>query len=181
MIMASGVNFGIAKSLPHYLGICIGFPAMVALVGFGLGFVFERYPAVHVLITLVGIAYLLYLAWRIANAAPTTLEANEARPISFWQAAIFQWVNPKAWIMATGAVATYTLAATDIYTQVLVIALVFFLVAFPCVGFWLFFGVWLKRYMNDATHQRTFNICMAILLVISIFPIIYDLLKGHFS
>lgn len=179
MIMASGVNFGIRKSFPHFFGICIGFPVMVVLVGFGFGFVFDRYPMVHEVIKIVGIVYLLYLSWLIANAAPNSLDAIKTKPITFWQAFVFQWVNPKAWIMATGAVAAYTSTASDIYVQVLFIALVFLLVSFPCLGSWLFFGVWLKRFLKDPLHQKIFNWCMASLLVISIIPIIYEITTAY--
>lgn len=181
MIMASGVNFGARRSFPHYLGICFGFPVMVILVGSSFGFVFDRYPVIHAIIKIFGIAYLLYLSWLIANSAPQSFDVTEAKPISFWQAVLFQWVNPKAWIMATGAVATYTSATSDIYAQVLIIALVFFLVAFPCIGSWLFFGVWLKRFLKDPYHQKIFNICMASLLVISILPISYDVIRGYIA
>lgn len=179
MIMTSGLNFGTRKSLPHYLGICIGFPLMVALIGFGFGFVFDQFPLLHEIIKIIGIVYLLYLSWVIANAAPKSLDTNESKPISFFQAVLFQWVNPKAWIMATGAVATYTSTASDIYLQVLLIALVFLAVSFPCIGTWLFFGVWLKKFLKDPAHQRTFNISMAVLLVSSIMPITYDLISGY--
>lgn len=179
MIMASGMNFGTRKSLPHYLGICIGFPAMVVLVGLGFGFIFDEYPLIHEIIKIVGIVYLVYLSWLIANSAPKSLDSTETQPISFWQAVLFQWVNPKAWIMATGAVAAYTSAASDIYSQVLLIALVFFAVSFPCIGSWLFFGVWLKKLLKDSSNQRVFNICMALLLVMSIIPVTYDLIRGY--
>lgn len=179
MIMASGLNFGKRKSFPHYLGICIGFPTMVALVGLGFGVIFDKYPLIHELIKVVGIIYLLYLSWLIANSAPKSLESAESKPVSFWQAVLFQWVNPKAWIMATGAVAAYTSATSDIYVQVLLIALVFFLVSFPCIGSWLFFGVWLKKFLKEQLHQRVFNISMASLLVISILPITYDLIREY--
>ena len=92
MIMASGMNFGTRKSLPHYLGICIGFPAMVVLVGLGFGFIFDEYPLIHEIIKIVGIVYLVYLSWLIANSAPKSLDSTETQPISFWQAVLFQWV-----------------------------------------------------------------------------------------
>jgi len=176
MIMASGLNFGTRKSVPHYLGICIGFPLMVALVGAGFGFVFDQYPVLHEIIKIVGIIYLLYLAWVIANSSPKSLESNKSNPISFIQAVFFQWVNPKAWIMATGAVAAYTSATSDIYLQVVIIALIFFAVSFPCIGMWLVFGVWLKKFLKDPSHQRAFIISMAFLLVVSIAPITYELI-----
>ncbi|WP_279246090.1 LysE family translocator [Candidatus Litorirhabdus singularis] len=179
MMMASGVNFGIRSSLPHYFGICLGFPAMVALVGLGFGFIFEAYPVFHEVIKVVGIVYLIYLSWLIANSAPQALDSAERKPLSFLQAVLFQWVNPKAWIMATGAVATYTSAGEDIYAQVLLITAVFFAVLFPCVGSWLVFGVWLKKLLRDPLHQRLFNICMALLLLVSIAPIAYELVREY--
>lgn len=177
MIMASGVNFGIRQSLPHYLGICVGFPIMVILIGCGLGLVFAQYPAIHQVINVIGIAYLLYLAWRIANSAPASLEGGRSSPFSFWQAFAFQWVNPKAWIMATGAVAAYTTAGADVYAQVLLIAAIFLLVAFPGIGIWLMFGVGLQRFLTDPQHHRRFNVTMAMLLAASVMPIVVDLLR----
>lgn len=174
MILSSGLNFGIRRSLPHFLGICIGFPVMVALVGFGFGVVFERYPGLHDAIRVIGILYLFYLAWRIGSASPASLEAGKARPLTFFQAVLFQWVNPKAWVLATGAIAVYTTGGTDIYAEVLLIAAIFFLVSFPCVGCWLFFGLGLKTVLKNANHQRLFNLAMALLLVLSIVPMTYD-------
>lgn len=176
MLMASGLNFGALKTLPHYLGICIGFPLMVVLIGLGFGFIFDRFPLVHTYIRIIGIVYLLYLSWKIATSAPSSLSAKQATPFTFLQAVLFQWVNPKAWIMATSAVAAFTVGNADIFMQVLIIALTFMTVAFPCTGLWLFFGVWLKRIFNTPSHQLTFNILMAALLVLSITPIIYDLI-----
>lgn len=180
MILTSGLNHGVRRSLPHLCGICLGFPAMVVLVGLGLGVVFERFPQLHEIIKVAGVLYLLYLAWVIATAAPGSLEAKASRPIGFWQAVLFQWVNPKAWVMATGAIAAYTTAGTDIYLQVLIIALAFFAVGSPCVAAWLFFGVGLKRYLQQPRHQRWFNIAMGLLLVASILPVIGELVSTIF-
>jgi len=177
MILASGLNFGILKSLPHYLGVCIGFPIMVILIGLGFGFIFERFPVVHTYIRIIGIAYLIFLSWKIASSAPNSLNAKQARPFSFLQAVLFQWVNPKAWIMATSAVAAFTSGNANILLQVSIIALAFMVVAFPCTGLWLFFGVWLKKFFNTPSHQQNFNIGMAILLILSITPVTYDLIK----
>ncbi len=176
MILASGLNFGTYKSLPHYLGVCIGFPIMVVLVGLGFGFVFERFPFIHTFIRVIGIAYLLFLSWKVANSSPNSLDAKQAKPLTFLQAVLFQWVNPKAWIMATSAVAAFTSGSYDIFIQVLIIGLIFMMVAFPCTGAWLFFGVWLKKIFQNPSHQKTFNILMASLLVLSITPVAYDLI-----
>jgi threonine/homoserine/homoserine lactone efflux protein len=109
MLLASGVNFGLRRSLPHMFGISLGFMLLVASVGLGLGQVFEQVPMLYNVLRYAGAAYLLYLAWKIANAgAPDSQGDASAKPFSFLQAAAFQWVNPKAWIMAIGAITTYT-------------------------------------------------------------------------
>jgi threonine/homoserine/homoserine lactone efflux protein len=176
MIMTSGLNYGIKSSIPHLLGICFGFPAMVIMVGLGFSVVFEMYPVLHELIKVLGVAYLLYLAWLIATSSPTSLDAENARPLSFIQAALFQWVNPKAWVMATGAVSAYTSISSDIFSQVIIIAFAFFIVGFPCVGIWLVFGVGLKKYLHSPKHQKVFNLSMAILLIASIAPVLKELM-----
>jgi len=181
MLMTSGLNFGAYRSLPHYLGVCIGFPIMVMLIGLGFGFLFARFPVLHNLIQIIGILYLLYLSWLIANAAPSTLDAKQTKPFSFFQAVLFQWVNPKAWIMATGAVAAFTSGGSDIFIQILLIALTFLIVAFPCTAIWLFFGVWLKKIFKNPSHQKIFNIAMASLLILSITPTAYDLIKDFMA
>lgn len=126
MLMTSGVNFGIRLSLPHLAGICIGFPCMVLAIGLGLSAVFQAYPLLHLIIKYVGIAYLLYLAWLIANSSSRMEGKQTAKPLSFVQAAAFQWVNPKGWIMAVGAIATFTVMDKPLTPQVLTIASVFF-------------------------------------------------------
>ncbi|MFL2840690.1 MAG: LysE family translocator [Pseudohongiellaceae bacterium] len=181
MIMTSGLNFGIFKSLPHYLGICIGFPVMVILIGLGFGLVFDRYPFVYDLIRVIGIAYLLFLSWLIANASPNSLDTTQKKPLSFIQAILFQWVNPKAWVMATGAIAAFTSEIGDFFIQVVLIALIFLIVAFPCTGTWLFFGGWLKKILKNPYHQKIFNIIMASLLVLSLTPSVYDLIQEYIN
>lgn len=177
MLMSSGLNYGVRKSLPHLLGICLGFPVMVLLIGVGLGSIFERFPITHSIIQIFGILYLLYLAWIIATTKPHDIHTEKSKPFSFWQAALFQWINPKAWIMATGAIATYTTLNANIYQQIGIIALIFLITAFPSAATWLFFGANLKRFLQSPKHQKTFNIAMALLLVGSIIPVLINLIK----
>lgn len=177
MIMTSGMNYGTRQSIPHFLGICLGFPLMVLFVGLGLGAVFDLFPVLHDILKVLGVAYLLYLAWLIAKSAPADLNDSKSRPLTFIQSALFQWVNPKGWIMATGAVAAYTTVSGDVFLQVLVIALAFLIVLFPCVGVWLFFGVRLKKVLQQPSYQRAFNIAMALLLVLSIIPVIGEMIR----
>jgi len=176
MLMASGLNFGIRKSIPHLLGVAIGFPIMVILIGLGFEIVFKKFPSLHEIIKITGIVYLIYLAWRIATSSRQSLESRKATPLHFWQAVLFQWVNPKAWVMATGAIAAYTSLSTDFFTQVLIIALTFMVVAFPCSGSWLVFGSGLKRFLQKPAYQQAFNVTMALLLIASIMPVVIELI-----
>ncbi len=179
MIMTSGVNYGVRQSLPHFFGITLGFPVMVILVGLGIGTLFERFPVLHEVIKTAGVLYLLYLSWRIATASPVSLEDGRGRPLTFWQAVLFQWVNPKAWVMVTGAIAAFTSVSSGIYLQVLLITSAFTLAVFPCVAMWMIFGLGLRKLLKAPSHQRAFNIAMAVLLVTSISPVILELVLKY--
>lgn len=172
MLMASGVNHGIRKSLPHYFGICIGFPIMVAVVGFGMGTLFSRYPGVYSSIKVLGIAYLLYLSWKIGNAGNPNATKNVREPLSFIQAAIFQWLNPKAWVIAIGALAAFT-SRENFNTGVLTVVLIYFFMGFICMALWLKLGQSLQHVLKKGRRIHYFNIAMAALLVVSILPMVY--------
>ena len=177
--MASGVNFGVKRSIPHVLGICLGFPVMVIALGLGLGTIFENFPILHDIIKILGVAYLLYLAWLIASSSPFEEAASPVMPLRFDQAVLFQWVNPKAWVMATGALSAYTTTVGDTLAQVLFIAFAFLITAGPSVMIWLVFGAGLKRYLDNAVHNRIFNIIMGLLLVTSMLPVINSLVDRY--
>ncbi len=170
MLTASGVNFGFRRTVPHMLGIALGFPAMVAAIGLGLGGLFEAYPQIHEILKYVGIAYLLWLAWKVATAGQSEEAGAKAKPLNFLQAAGFQWVNPKAWIMAVGAIATYTTLQGDVTQEVLLIAAVFCLVTFPTVAIWTLFGTAIRRLLKTTRARTVFNWSMAALLVASLLP-----------
>ncbi len=144
MILTSGLNYGVLRSVPHLLGIVLGFSFMVLVLGFGFGFLFARFPFLHTLIKIAGVLYLLYLAWRIANTAPAEIAGVVTQPLNFWQAALFQWLNPKAWMMATSGIATFA-SAQAATAQVFLIAAVFMLASLICTGSWLVFGAALKK------------------------------------
>lgn len=177
MLMSSGVNFGFRRSVPLLLGVCIGFPAMFLGIGFGLGTVFQRFPQIHDVISVVGVTYLLYLAWRIARSGEPE-KAKNIKPLTFLQSAAFQWVNPKAWVMATGAIAAFTTSEGSIYRQVVDIAMIFVTASIPSALVWLFFGLGLQKMLSDPLRLRQFNYLMAGLLVLSMVPVVLDLLKG---
>lgn len=170
MLLASGVNFGFRRTIPHMLGIGIGFTVMVALVGVGLAGVFTAWPPARVALQVISVLYLLWLAWKIAHAAPPQSGEVGGRPLSFLQAAAFQWVNPKAWSMALGAVALY--APGQELSAVLWVAGVFGLINLPCVSSWTLMGMTLRRALADPRRLRLFNWTMAALLVASLWPVL---------
>ncbi len=172
MLLASGVNFGFRRTIPHMLGIGIGFTVMVVLVGLGLGELFERYPTVYTGLRVAGGIYMLWLAWKIANSGPVGEGRARGTPMTFLQAALFQWVNPKAWVMAITAIAAYTLP-DEYLRSVLLVALVFGAVNLPSVSTWALFGVGLRHVLNNPRVLRAFNITMAVLLVLSLAPLLY--------
>ena len=179
LIMSSGLNFGVRRSMPHLFGICFGFPAMVIAIGLGTGLLFERFPIIHEVIKVASVLYLCYFAWRIAAAEPNSNQNSRSKPFTFLEAALFQWVNPKAWVMATSAIATFTTVGADLNLQITAIVAVFFVVTWPSCGVWLMFGVGLQRILSSARHQRIFNVSMAMLLIVSMTGVIRELLVSY--
>ena len=173
MLLASGANFGLRRTLPHLAGVSIGFGVMVLLVGWGLAGVFALMPWLYEVLRWAGCAYLLYLAYKIATADGVGSGRASPHPMTFWQAVAFQWVNPKAWAMALGGVATYA-APQHLYLNVALVALVFTLINAPCVSSWAAFGVGMKRILDRPLAMRAFNIGMALLLVASLYPMLTE-------
>jgi threonine/homoserine/homoserine lactone efflux protein len=172
MLLASGVNFGFWRTVPHMLGIGAGFLSLLLGVGFGLGALLTAYPPLHVALKVAGGAYLLYLAWRIgmSRTIATRGEAG-ARPMSFLEAAAFQWVNPKAWFMAITAMAVYSSPEAP-FASVVLVAVAFALVNLPSVSTWAGFGTALRGFLADPVRLKWFNIAMGLLLVASLWPML---------
>ncbi|MCW8916074.1 MAG: LysE family translocator [Magnetovibrio sp.] len=170
MITASGVNFGFRRSIPHMLGIAIGFAVMNLAVGMGLGQVFETYPKIHLVLKYISIAYLTYLAWKIATSDQASQSSSTGKPFTFIQAAAFQWVNPKAWVVAIGAVSTFTTVGGDLLFEVMMMSLIFMLVTIPSASTWAMFGIVIRRFLQTPKRLRAFNWSMAGLLMISLVP-----------
>lgn len=171
MLLASGVNFGFRRTIPHMLGITLGFLVLMLCVGFGLGALLAAAPTLHTALKIAGAAYLLYLAWRIATSSGFGEASGSGRPMSFIEAAGFQWVNPKAWMMAVTAMAAYTSIESPVFSVVF-IGLVFAIVTMPVVSVWTGFGVVLREWLNDPMRLRAFNLVMAALLVASLWPML---------
>lgn len=172
MLMASGANYGFRRTVPHMCGISLGHALMVFLVGVVLLQVFNRYPVLTIALKILSGAYMLWLAWRIATAVAPEGKSVTGKPFTFLQAAAFQWVNPKAWFMAITAITAYTPASLDIYKGALLVAAVFATVNFPSVSIWAWLGVQVRRFLGTASRLRAFNITMATLLVVSLYPMV---------
>lgn len=170
MLLSSGATFGLRRTVPHVLGISGGCAVMVLVLGFGVGSIAQRVPSLHTALHVVSTGYLLWLAWRIATSEPS-LEAkgSTGRPLRLIDAAAFQWVNPKAWAMVLGAVASFARPGyfgVDVPT----IALVLIMVGLPCILLWAGAGSMLRRFLTQPRLLRAFNIAMAALLAASIIP-----------
>lgn len=170
MLMASGANFGLMRSIPHMLGVSAGFVGLLLGIGLGVGGLFAAWPPLQGLLQVGGALYLLYLAWKMATAKGLGGDTVGARPQTFWQAAAFQWINPKGWTMALSAFATYA-PKTGYLPAVLTIVAVFAAVNVPCVLTWTGFGAGLSRWLDRPAVLRAFNVGMAILLVASLYPL----------
>ncbi|WP_149535451.1 LysE family translocator [Siccirubricoccus phaeus] len=176
MVAASGARFGLRRTLPHMLGVSLGFPVMLVLVALGAAELLQRSTALQAALRWVGAAWMLWLAWGLFTAAPAAPEAaaappGGARPMRLWQAALFQWVNPKAWIIAAGAIATYTGSSAGVLPDALALAAIFIPAAFLSLLVWAAMGRGVARLLSPA-GLRWFNRAMAVLLLLSLVPLL---------
>jgi threonine/homoserine/homoserine lactone efflux protein len=171
MVAAAAAGHGVRGVLPHMLGITFGFTAMLLIVGLGLAGPLAANPTVHGVLKLVAAAWLLWLAWKIATAPPPG-EGAARPPMGFVQAALFQWVNPKAWMLAGAAMAAYTEAGESLLPQVLLIAVIFGAVSMPCLLVWAGLGAGARHILREARAIRRFNIAMGVLLALSVLPLL---------
>lgn len=175
MLMASGANFGMRRTGPHFAGVVIGFCLLIFCVGVGLGGLFTAYPLLRQVLTVAGLVYLLYLAWKLATAKGIGAKESAGKPMGFWQAVAFQWVNPKAWAMALTAVTTL-LPRQNSLADLGVASLVFAAINAPCVASWAGFGLALRRYLDRPRVLKAFNLTMAALLLASMYPMLLELM-----
>ena len=175
MLLSSGLTFGYKRTIPHALGINFGFPVMVIWVGLGVGKLFEVFPFVYTVLKVVGISYLLWMAWHIANTkgSPATQNKND-KPFTFFQAALFQWVNPKAWVVAITSTAAFITDHKIAFIQVMIISCIFFFCGILSTNSWSLGGVMLKKFIQNERLIKLFNITMAILILGSTLPFVFE-------
>jgi threonine/homoserine/homoserine lactone efflux protein len=174
LVASSGVNFGFRATVPHILGITIGYPVMLLIVGLGLAKIFIAIPLTHLVLKYVSIVYLLYLAWSIARSAAVSEAEIIYKPMTFVQGAAFQWVNVKGWVAALSAVTTYTAVNSTLPLQIAALAMLAGVITLLSVSSWTFFGAVLRRFLHTERRRRWFNYSMAALLAISIVPVFWE-------
>jgi threonine/homoserine/homoserine lactone efflux protein len=174
MLLSSGLTYGFRRTLPHVAGITIGFAFMIGAVGLGLGTIFITYPVLQTILKYAGVAYLIYLAVHIAMAGPATPDQDNARgPMTFWGAAMFQWINVKGWVMVIGTITAYAGIASFPWNIVIQVGLSLLLGTLSCAA-WAAFGSALRPILTSARAVRAFNIVMALLLLASLYPVLMD-------
>lgn len=172
MLTASGVNFGFTRSVPHIAGVIVGYGMVLLAAGSGLGVLFQTYPGIQLALKIVGAAYMIWLAWKVANARPAQSGgAQRPEPLSFLQAAAFQWVNPKGVVTALSAAAIFVRPST-VALDLSVMVPIFLGATFVSVLFWTGFGSLLSDALQNPLYARIFNVTMAILIVASIAPMV---------
>ena len=175
MLLSSGLTFGYKKTLPHILGVVIGFPLMTIFVGLGLGEFFKLYPFAFIILKIIGIAYLLYLAYKIATSTPTFKKNDEnSQALKFMPIVLFQWMNPKNWIKIITAMSVYVTSIEHATAQIIVITIIFFLTVLVSANSWAIGGVILKKLIKSDIGIKRFNLIMAMLLVLSIVPTMFE-------
>jgi len=175
MLLSSGLTYGYKRTIPHALGVVIGFPLMTIFVGLGLGEFFKLYPITFTVLKSIGILYLLWLAWKISRSTPKFKENDtESQPLKFIPIVLFQWINPKNWIKIITAMSVYVTSVEHATIQIMIITLVFFLTVFISANSWALGGVILKKLIKSDVGIKRFNVIMAILLVLSIVPTIFE-------
>ncbi|WP_458024560.1 LysE family translocator [Providencia stuartii] len=174
MLLASGMNFGLKRTMPHALGVSIGFLVMLIAVGMGVGALIKSSEIVYNILKYLGIAYLLWLAWKttISRSVGSAKNSNE-KPLTLLEAALFQWVNPKAWMMAIPGMALYT-DSTNPYSSMLLVAVIFSLINFPSVTIWAMFGSELRERLKNPNVLKKFNLIMGLLLAASAISVIFQ-------
>src|SRR6476646_7790983 len=174
MLLSSGLTYGFRRTLPHITGIVIGMAFMIAAVGVGLGTVFIAYPLLQTILKYAGAAYLIYLAAAIAMSGPVKSDqGNGRRPMTFWGAAVFQWINVKGWVMVISTITAYAAIASFPWNIAIQVALSLMMGTLSTVA-WALFGSALRPVLTAPWAVRAFNIVMALLLLASLYPVFMD-------
>ncbi len=173
MVLASGVHFGFRRTIPHMVGIALGYGVMLAIIGAGIGAAMSVSPLVEVAMRLASGAWMMWVAWSLARSTHAGGDASRLRPMTFIEGALFQWVNPKGWVLALSSMSLFTKSG-DLVTDVTIVVAVYVVTCLPSSSIWTAFGVSLRRFLAVPWRLRAFNFSMAILLLASTLPLIFE-------
>jgi threonine/homoserine/homoserine lactone efflux protein len=172
MLMASGVRFGFRRTFAHLMGVQLGFGFMLLSVGMGLHTVLAQFEGFYDVVRVAGAAYMVWIAWKLASAKAHQDDLQHAeQPMGFWAAVAFQWVNPKAWVMAVSFMSTFPPPQAGL-AQIAPLVLLFVALGWPCSASWAGFGSAMRAYLQDPRRLRMFNVCMAFALLASLYPML---------
>ena len=175
MLLSSGLTFGYKRTIPHILGVVIGFPLMTIFVGLGLGKFFELYPIAFSVLKVAGVGYLMWLAWHIAQSTPKFKEHDEnARPLKFMPIILFQWINPKNWIKIITAMSVYVTSLNHAMGQIVIITMIFLSTVMVSANTWALGGLILKKLIKSDVGIKRFNRLMALALILSMVPMLFE-------
>jgi threonine/homoserine/homoserine lactone efflux protein len=170
MLSASGIAFGLRRTVPHMCGVWVGFALLLMLCGAGVGAVIVRFPALAFALKTIGTVYLLYLAWTMRHALEPRAQSAAMRPLKFAEAVAFQFVNPKGWVMAVTAVSVFVPDLEPRWRAVALMCAVFSAINLPCVGSWAVLGAGLKGWL--ARNPRRRKLCSAGVVVLTLYAVV---------
>ena len=166
MLTASGIKFGFKRTIPHLIGIPFGHTLQITLVCFGLGNLFLKYPTIQIYLKLLCFVYLLYLGWKIIGSF-SDYEKESGRPLKLYEAAFFQFINPKAWVVALTASTAFFPVNENFYLATSFVALTAPIICFPSICLWALFGSSIKTLIKNAKIKKIVEYFLAVLLIIT--------------
>ncbi|MCF4130023.1 LysE family translocator [Methylobacterium sp. SyP6R] len=168
LIMGSAVNFGVKRSVPLLLGMCLGFPALILVSGFGVGVILRYVPEFYIYMKIIGSVYLLYLAYKIFKVREVASSSTLQQPLGFLHGAAFQWINPKSWIVAASAMSSFAIFSERTEVNAVILSAIFIVVSIVCVGSWMVAGHLISGFLDTENKVVWFNRIMGILLAVSV-------------
>jgi len=175
ILLSSVLSFGYKKSIPFMIANIISYPLMMAFTAFGMGIFLIQNPMIMLFLKVIGVMYLFYMAWKIINSSSSYEDENyiRAKPFTFWQGLIYPWINPKAWIVYSSTLSIYVTSSDKSFLQIVIIILLIFISMIITTYIWSFGAEVLKQFIKNKAFIKKVNISMAVLLVLSIIPILF--------
>ena len=166
MLTASGMKFGFIRTLPHAIGIPIGHILQIGLTCFGLANLFLIYPQIHIYMKILCFLYLLYLSWKMIGSF-SLVQKETGRPLKFYEASLFQFINPKAWSIAVTVASGFFPSEENIFIGIAFVTITAAIICFPVISLWALFGSGLRKFVSNTKIKKFIEYLLAILLVLT--------------